>query len=176
VSAADSRRKYRLTRQLPLHVLKHLNYIFLDGSLDEERIQCSAKDAAHQLVSGIEAGIGLVAFGFQRPGESARRAPMKRLPDLESTVWCMPVRGLESNDSEFLVERKPEYSADDSERITHAPPARTHLHNSFYHRCTFREILRVIDELDDLLDRRLDRHSGVDLGRDSASLICLRRE
>jgi hypothetical protein len=38
VCAADSLRKHRLTRQLPLHVLKHLIDIFLDGSLDEERI------------------------------------------------------------------------------------------------------------------------------------------
>jgi hypothetical protein len=38
VSAADSLREHCLTRQLPLHVLKHLIEIFLDGSLDEERI------------------------------------------------------------------------------------------------------------------------------------------
>jgi len=37
----------------------------------------------------------------------------------------------------------------------------------------FRKVLRVINELEDLLDRRVDRHSGVDLGRDSASLTDL---
>jgi hypothetical protein len=36
VSAADSLRKHRLTRQLSLHVLKHPIDVFLDGSLDEE--------------------------------------------------------------------------------------------------------------------------------------------
>ena len=85
----------------------------------------------------------------------------------------MPARGLESNNSEFLLEGRPEYSVDDSERIPHAPPAPTHLHNSFHHRCTFRKVLRVINELEDLLDRRFNGHSGVDLGRDSASLTDL---
>jgi hypothetical protein len=169
VSAADSLCKHRLTRQLPLHALKHLVDIFLDGSLDEERIKSPAKDAAHQLIRGIEAGIGLVAFGFQRPGESALHGPMKRLPDLESAVGCMPARGLESNNGELLVEGYSEYS----EGITHAQPAPTHPHNSFHDRCTFRKVLRVINELEDLLDRRFDRHSGVNLGRDSASLTDL---
>jgi hypothetical protein len=54
--------------------------------------------------------------------------------------------------------------------MTDALPAATHLRNSFHHRCTPGKVLRVINELEDLLDRRLDRHSGVDLGRDSASL------
>ena len=38
VSAADSLREHRLTPQLPLHVLKHVIDIFLDGSLDDQRI------------------------------------------------------------------------------------------------------------------------------------------
>jgi hypothetical protein len=38
VSAADSLRSRRLTRQRRLHVVKHPIDIFLDGSLDEERI------------------------------------------------------------------------------------------------------------------------------------------
>jgi len=43
-------------------------------------------------------------------------------------------------------------------------------HNSFHHRCTFRKVLRVINELEDVLDRRFDRHSAVDLGRDVLEL------
>jgi hypothetical protein len=162
-----------LTRQLSLHVLKHLIDLLLHGSLDEERIQSSAQDAAHHLIRGIEAGIGLVAFGFQRPGESALDGPIERLPDLESAVRRMPARRLESNNGEFLVEGYSECSVDDSDRITHAPPAPTHLHNSFHHRCTFRKVHQVINELEYLLDRRFDRHSGVYLGRDSASLTDL---
>jgi hypothetical protein len=38
VSVADSLRNHRLTRQLPLHVLKHAIDIFLEGALDEECI------------------------------------------------------------------------------------------------------------------------------------------
>ncbi len=85
----------------------------------------------------------------------------------------MPARGLESNQCEFFVEAHPKYSVDDSECVADAPLAPTHLHNSFHHRCTLRKVLRVIDELEDLFDRRFDRHSGVDLGRDSASLTDL---
>jgi hypothetical protein len=63
--------------------------------------------------------------------ESALHGPIKRLPDLESAVRRMSARGSNPITVNFLVEGYSEYSVDDSERITHAPPAPTHLHNSF---------------------------------------------
>src|SRR5690349_12868675 len=95
-------RKRRLIQQPPPHVLKHLVDVFLYGSLDEECICRPAQDAAHQLDRRIEAGIGLVAFGFQRPGQRAPHAPTNRLPNLESTMGCMPAWRLECSHSEFL--------------------------------------------------------------------------
>ena len=98
-----------------VHVLKHLIDIFMDDSLDEESIKSSAEDAADQFITCIQAGIRLVALGFQRPGDSAPHAPVKQLPHLESTVRCMPARGLESNNPEFLVEGHSKHSVDKSE-------------------------------------------------------------
>ena len=158
-------RNRRLTLQLPLNVLKQLIDIFLDGSLDEERIQGSAKDAAQQLIRGIDAGIGLVTLGLQRPGEPATDGSLERLPDLESTVRCMPARWVEANNSEFLGQGHSRSSVDRSERITHASRAPPHLHNPFQHQCTLHEILGVINEFKNLLDWAFDRHCGVDLGR-----------
>lgn len=81
----------------------------------------------------------------------------------------MPARGLESNDFEFLVDGHAEHSVDDSERIPDAPPAPSQLHNSFHRRCTFRKVLWVVNELEDLLDRPFNGRGGVDLGRDDDS-------
>ena len=50
-----------------------------------------------------------------------------------------------------------------------------HIRDSFHSRCTFRNVLGVANELEDLLDRGIDRHSGVDLGYDSASLTVPKR-